>query len=361
MNKVISILIPTYNMEKYLGRCLDSLLIEEIDTIEVIVINDGSQDRSSEIAHSYEERFPNSFVVIDKENGNYGSCINAGLSRASGKYVKVLDSDDYFDSRDFSLLVKHLQSSDVDAVLTNYCRVIDGENKRYEGRNLQNSGLPNQVELDLEIIQRNIYYPLMHLVTYKLSVLKQINYTQTEGVSYTDTEWCFIPFASCKTFAILPLTVYCYMVGREGQTISPEAMLRSNPSFYKIIKKMVGDFNHIKSSLTASQQLYLSEYLDNVYNMLVQRTLKSKDAGIYSGFQTFEVSIRDEYPETYSHFGTIPYNRHTSYPYIQKWRESGYSINFDLPWSERIKNCLIANGSKFRKKIGLKALYSKKH
>ena len=85
MNKVISILIPTYNMEKYLGRCLDSLLIEEIDIVEVIVINDGSKDRSSEIAHSYEERFPNSFVVIDKENGNYGSCINAGLSRASGK------------------------------------------------------------------------------------------------------------------------------------------------------------------------------------------------------------------------------------------------------------------------------------
>ena len=77
--KVISIAIPTYNMEQWLNRCLDSVVIPEIiDKVEIIVVNDGSRDRSSEIAHSYADRYPDSVIVIDKENGNYGSCVNRG-------------------------------------------------------------------------------------------------------------------------------------------------------------------------------------------------------------------------------------------------------------------------------------------
>lgn len=69
-------------MEAYIGKCLDSLLIPEFDQVEVLVVNDGSKDRSSEIAHSYAERYPDSIRVIDKPNGNYGSCINAALLNA---------------------------------------------------------------------------------------------------------------------------------------------------------------------------------------------------------------------------------------------------------------------------------------
>ena len=89
MNKVITIVIPTYNMERYLDRCLNSLIIapDLMDKLEVLVINDGCKDRSSEIGHSYEAKFPNSFRVIDKENGNYGSCINRGLKEATGNLI----------------------------------------------------------------------------------------------------------------------------------------------------------------------------------------------------------------------------------------------------------------------------------
>ena len=96
MEKVLSIIIPTYNMENYLHKCLDSLLVEDKnlrDALEVLVIIDGSKDRSSEIGHEYEEKYPGVFRVIDKENGNYGSCINRGLKEATGKYVKILDAN----------------------------------------------------------------------------------------------------------------------------------------------------------------------------------------------------------------------------------------------------------------------------
>ncbi|MDE5929626.1 MAG: glycosyltransferase family 2 protein, partial [Muribaculaceae bacterium] len=124
MEKQISIIIPTYNMEKYIGKCLDSLLTPEFEQVEVLVVNDGSKDRSSEIAHGYADRYSGSIRVIDKPNGNYGSCINAALPLATGRYVKVLDADDTFDTEAFSELVRMLADIDDDVVVTPFT-VVD--------------------------------------------------------------------------------------------------------------------------------------------------------------------------------------------------------------------------------------------
>ena len=104
MEKILTICVPTYNMEALLPRCLDSFIIEEefMNRLEIIVVNDGSKDRSSEIAHQYEAKYPNSFIVIDKPNGNYGSCVNAALKIARGKYFRICDADDYYISKNLS-------------------------------------------------------------------------------------------------------------------------------------------------------------------------------------------------------------------------------------------------------------------
>lgn len=99
MNKILSIVIPTYNMEKLLEQCLSSLVVKEhLDFLEVLVINDGSKDKSSQIAHHFEDKYPQTFRVVDKDNGNYGSCVNRGLKEATGKYIKILDADDSFET-----------------------------------------------------------------------------------------------------------------------------------------------------------------------------------------------------------------------------------------------------------------------
>ena len=93
--KSLTILIPVYNTEKYIKRCLDSLLVPEVlDDIEIIVVSDGSKDHSAEIVREYVERYPDTIILIDKENGGHGSTINAGIAAATGKYFRVLDSDD---------------------------------------------------------------------------------------------------------------------------------------------------------------------------------------------------------------------------------------------------------------------------
>ena len=120
MDKILSIIIPTYNMEEYLSYCIESIIIPSINEIEVLIINDGSKDKSINIAKSFADKFPDSIKVIDKENGNYGSCVNVGLKKSNGKYIRILDADDCFVRENFEEFVSFLKTIDSDLVLSSF-------------------------------------------------------------------------------------------------------------------------------------------------------------------------------------------------------------------------------------------------
>lgn len=98
-----------------------------MEALEVLVINDGSRDRSSAIAHSYADRYPQTFRVIDKENGNYGSCINRGPKEATGKYIRICDADDWYITIELTKFINGLLSFEgtVDMIINNYTIVTD--------------------------------------------------------------------------------------------------------------------------------------------------------------------------------------------------------------------------------------------
>lgn len=227
MNKILTIIIPTYNMEKYLHRCLDSLIIDEggMKQLEVLVINDGSKDSSSQIAHEYQDKYPETFRVIDKENGNYGSCINRGLKEATGKYVKVLDADDSFDTKGFKQYLDLLSRIEVDLIVTDVVEVNpDGKEMRKSVRKISpQSILPISDVID-DFLTPQIQ---MHAVTYKTQNLRDINYHQTEGISYTDQEWMFMPMTKVETLYYFPVVLYLYLIGREGQTVEFDTHIRN--------------------------------------------------------------------------------------------------------------------------------------
>ena len=96
MSKIVSFIIPSYNVEQYLRTALDSFLLDEVlEKIEVIVVDDGSKDSTAEIAREYVKRKPEVFRLLQKENGGHGSAINEGTRIAVGKYLKVIDADDW--------------------------------------------------------------------------------------------------------------------------------------------------------------------------------------------------------------------------------------------------------------------------
>ena len=206
-------------MEKYLRRCLDSLIIDEdgMKQLEVLVVNDGSKDSSSQIAHEYQDNYPDTYRVIDKENGNYGSCINRGLKEATGKYVKVLDADDWFDNATFNLFVKYLRKVNVDLILSS-CNIVDelgNNNRKYE---VPFRWAYKQYPIDSIKLEKRTSIQ-MHCVTYRSNLLRNICYSQLEGISYTDQLWVTYPMAAVKTFSVFFRSLYMYLVGRDGQTM----------------------------------------------------------------------------------------------------------------------------------------------
>ena len=124
MLPLISVIIPVYNMELYLSRCLDSVLNNTYRNLEVICIDDGSNDNSLEVLREYEQR-DNRIIVIAKENGGVSSARNAGLDRMSGEYMTFVDSDDYLHPQFFSLLFEALQRTGSDVAAATYRDVFD--------------------------------------------------------------------------------------------------------------------------------------------------------------------------------------------------------------------------------------------
>ena len=91
----LSIIIPVYNTKKYIRKCLDSILNQNFEGLEIILVNDGSTDDTPEILREYEKKYPDKIIVIDKENGGQGSARNVGMKIAKGDYITFVDSDDY--------------------------------------------------------------------------------------------------------------------------------------------------------------------------------------------------------------------------------------------------------------------------
>ncbi len=205
-------------MENYLETCLNSLLTDNMSLTEVLVINDGSKDSSYDIAHRYESKYPEVFVVIDKGNGNYGSCVNVGLKRATGKYIKVLDADDCFNTRVFEAYLNAIKECDTDMVISDYVKVYP------ELETIVSCDIADNQIIDFrELCKDNKIWNLwMHNVAYKRELLLGIDYKQTEGISYTDQEWIFSPFTKVRTAIYFKLPLYRYTLGREGQTMSSE-------------------------------------------------------------------------------------------------------------------------------------------
>ena len=113
-NKQLSIIIPAYNIEKYICQCVDSILKaqEVADLVEVIIVNDGSSDNTLKIAMDYQNKYSDIVVVVDKQNGGHGSAINAGIGKATGKYIKVVDGDDWVLEEGLTELVNFINKGD---------------------------------------------------------------------------------------------------------------------------------------------------------------------------------------------------------------------------------------------------------
>ena len=118
----ISVIIPVYNVEKYLRRCLESVINNTYTNLEIICINDGSSDNSLKILNEYAAR-DSRVVVFSKSNGGLSSARNKGIKKSTGEYITFIDSDDWVHPQFFEILIQSLQNDNTDAAICGFSQV----------------------------------------------------------------------------------------------------------------------------------------------------------------------------------------------------------------------------------------------
>lgn len=273
MNKLLSIIIPTYNMESLLPRCLDSILVPKaLERLEAIVVNDGSQDDSLTIANQYKYRFPQTVTVINKPNGNYGSTINAGLKIAQGKYIKILDSDDWFSSDALVAFLDALEQTDTDMAVSHFSILHDDgirELTKYNVYGREPYTYGKVYDLDKVLEDGYIRFFLMHALTYRTSLLRDMGYRQTEGISYTDTQWSCYPIFYAQTITFWNLDLYQYNLARADQTMNPKVLARSLSQLEQMTYDMLTFYGNFDlNKLSTIRRQFLRQYYANRVRIL---------------------------------------------------------------------------------------------
>lgn len=326
MNKILSVIVPTYNMESLLPRCLNSLLVDEtIEDIEVLVVNDGSKDGSLAVALDYECRYKKSVRVIDKPNGNYGSTINAALPIATGKYVKILDSDDWFDTSVLICFIDELKRCDVDLVVTPFTQLWPGGKKevvRYNtmGKEVYEHG--RVYDADTIFGDGFIRFFLMHAISYRTDLLREIGYRQTEGISYTDTQWASYPIFYIENIVFLNLKLYQYNIDREGQTMDPAVVMKSIGQLGKVTDEMLNFYRNFDfSKVSDNRKRFLKQYFENRLRIMYKLYLLDMPR---DDFDKESLMLMDEkYSKLCNEFGfrirLFPENKLLRIDYIKYW------------------------------------------
>ena len=276
--KELSVIIPAYNMQDYLERCLKSL-IPAIDILDVIVVNDGSTDDTIKIAKQYFKKYPDSITVIDKENGGHGSAVNAGVKIAKGKYLRVLDADDWFSSADLEQYLKVLHTEPADLIVTEYSR---DDLKKIE--NIKLNYFEYEKPFKLNKIQElspklQIEFLAIHSITVKTE-----NYRREaellEKTFYEDQEFVAKAILAADNFVVLPFNIYQYYIGRADQSVSPKKQFKHREDHARVITRLVELYvsckNAVKKEILAARikEIYKTHYW--IYNYNSESTFKER-------------------------------------------------------------------------------------
>lgn len=247
-----------------MARAIDSILPGKED-VEIIIVNDGSSDRTLEIARSYKEKYPDIIKIVDKDNGGHGDAVNAGLSHATGKYFKVVDSDDWVDEESLYKILNLLRDmeeneQEVDMLISNYVYEKAGVERKkcIHYRNV----LPQD-----EIFRWNDIghfrldqYILMHSVIYRTDMLKLTQISLPKHTFYVDNIYVYYPLPHVRTIYYLDVDFYRYFIGREDQSVNEKVMISRIDQQIFVTKSMI-DMYQLGKIKSRKLRGYMTNYL----------------------------------------------------------------------------------------------------
>lgn len=307
-DKILTVVVPTYNAENYLRDNLNAFIYEDIlPDVEILIINDGSKDKSLDIAMEYVQRYPDSFNVITKENGGHGSGINCGIQNATGKYFKVVDADDWIEADAFRKLLQSLKRMDADVIYSGFLWVF---NQGQGDKNLFRKkaeisqpfiGVLYEHNYDFDEIADKLYMK-MHNMTIKTDILRKHHILIDENCYYVDTEYITYPIPYVKTISFVHEFVYMYRIGRQGQSVGIEKMQQNETNYDKVLRSLFDFYLQLGREIPCSYEK--KRYIERIIARVVAGKIKimlsfPATRGKKKELQTFDDKLKKNYPNIY--------------------------------------------------------------
>lgn len=299
VTKILSVVVPVFNTERTLPRCLRSVLTDETrGSIELILVNDGSSDGSGAILRDYARRCPDAVVLIEKGNGGHGSAINAGLEAATGRYFRVLDSDDWMDTPGLLRFLERLRGCWEDAVVTPYTQeyVSDGREVLYDYLSLRDG---QSYGADSLPRGKGEQYLTMASTCYRTQLLREAGLRLYENCSYVDMQYNVFPIPFLRSFRFINIPLYRYMIGREGQSMDKHRLLRQLPQHQRVLLFLVRWYACWRDQVSPAAEEYLAQLVSYMYYThvhLIRRELPERPAA-FRMLRDFEREVRAISPE----------------------------------------------------------------
>lgn len=262
--KYISFAIPCYNSQDYMGHAIETVLTGG-EEVEIIIVNDGSVDDTARIAQYYAEKYPTIVKVINQENGGHGAAVNAGLKAATGKYFKVVDSDDWVNEEALQKVLATLRNLEenheqVDMLIANYVyeKVGMKHKKVVRYRNV----FPQQKIFTWEDIGkfRLDQYILMHSVIYRTALLKEIGLQLPRHTFYVDNIYVYYPLPYVQKMYYLDVNFYRYFIGRDDQSVNEKMMIKRADQQIFITKDLIDQYQ-LQEIKNKKLRNYMMKYL----------------------------------------------------------------------------------------------------
>lgn len=263
--KLLSIAIPCYNSEAYMEKCVESLLVGG-EEVEILIINDGSKDRTAEIADAYAKKYPTIIKAVHQENGGHGEAVNAGLRNATGLYFKVVDSDDWVDKEAYLKILKTLEELlrgpvTVDLLISNFVYEKQGAVRKKVMQ--YRKCLPVERVFgwsEMKHMPKGKYL-LMHSMIYRTQMLHECGLELPKHTFYVDNLFAFEPLPFVKNMYYVDVNFYRYFIGRDDQSVNEKVMIGRIDQQIRVNKRMVDVYDSCSFN-NKRLRTYMFSYLD---------------------------------------------------------------------------------------------------
>lgn len=263
---LITFVVPCFNSQDYMEKCIDILLGAK-DRAEILIIDDGSSDKTAEIADAYEKKYDGIVKAIHQENKGHGGALNTGIAHAGGIYLKVVDSDDWLDPKNLEMvldrleeLIKHEETTP-DMFITDF--VYDKVGERHKKTMTYKHFLPEEKIFTWDE-SKNLplgKYILMHSVIYKTSILKESYLKLPEHTFYVDNLFVFEPLSNIQKMYYMNVKFYHYFIGREDQSVHESVMIKRIDQQLLVNQTMINKFIHKEEKINTNCWKYMYNYL----------------------------------------------------------------------------------------------------